>query len=380
MKKFIKILTVLMLCFATMMQDYSQVVHANTSTGATRTTRETTSSSSDPVKIYTIRVKYQYEDGSQAFKTYNHSFEEGHEYDIQSPKLDGFYMDKPEIKGTLTEDVDVTVTYYSEDVPYKVEHYLQNLDGTYNVEPDYVDNKSGKVGTYTTAEARNVPGFVLESAIQQELINQRQTIVGGDEQTIQLRYERKHLPLNFDTNGGEYMPPVSGLYGEKVDISNKIPRRPGYRFAGWYYDEAMTKRVADYRVEIGKDDPDNGTTIYAKWEQGGEVPYTIIYYLENPDDDGYSVSHTEKNLSAPVGTPISDLHLDQMDLEYFTYDHYDSSDKVIEGSGRTIINVYYKRNRYKLQFDLNSRYGGYIEKMVKHIKDITLLRQNMVKI
>ena len=43
------------------------------------------------------------------------------------------------------------------DTPYKVEHYFQNIDLTYPVTTDVIDNLSGTTDTQTVAVAKNIP-------------------------------------------------------------------------------------------------------------------------------------------------------------------------------------------------------------------------------
>lgn len=81
------------------------------------------------------------------------------------------------------------------------------------------------------------------------------------------------------------------------------------------------------------------------------VKYTINYWLENADDDGYSLNQS-KTKTANAGTLTNKdsstykLSSSIQEKEGMVYDHADSQ-KVIRGDGGTEINLYYKRQRFK---------------------------------
>jgi uncharacterized repeat protein (TIGR02543 family) len=70
--------------------------------------------------------------------------------------------------------------------------------------------------------------------------------------------------------------------GTIVYVPTDAPRRDGYRFAGWYYDSALTQAVPKtpsntvsglpYRYPVVLS---GNTTLYAKWQQMGNVKVTL---------------------------------------------------------------------------------------------------------
>ncbi|MDD4843288.1 MAG: S-layer homology domain-containing protein, partial [Anaerotignum sp.] len=70
--------------------------------------------------------------------------------------------------------------------------------------------------------------------------------------------------LTFDTNGGSDISSVSKINGTAVDLKDYKPTREGYTFAGWYFDEALTKKVSNITLTAS-------TTVYAKWTEGKEL-------------------------------------------------------------------------------------------------------------
>lgn len=142
-------------------------------------------------------------------------------------------------------------------------------------------------------------------------------------------------------------------------------------------DTADTRTLRFYRA---MDD----MTFYAKWESG-TVNYTVVYWLENANDDDYTLMYY-KTLSGVAGeqtaaaaTTASDTaqkEINGITQTYYPYEEYKlkfahlSEDqdkdtagnqssiqqKTINGDGSTIVDVYYDRNRYTLRFDIGYSY------------------------
>ena len=88
-------------------------------------------------------------------------------------------------------------------------------------------------------------------------------------------------------------------------------------------------------------------TLYAKWNPSSNVSYTVIHWLENADDDNYSLAASESKsgitgskTEATAKTYVGFTSPAAKDIEQET----------IAGDGSTIVNVYYKRNMYEVKF------------------------------
>ena len=69
-------------------------------------------------KTYTLTIKYVYEDGTVAAKTYTATYQKGKTYSVTSPVLDGYTASEKVVKGTMPgNDLTVTVTYTRSSVP-----------------------------------------------------------------------------------------------------------------------------------------------------------------------------------------------------------------------------------------------------------------------
>ena len=65
-------------------------------------------------------------------------------------------------------------------------------------------------------------------------------------------------------------------YGKEV-AKPEDPVKTGYTFAGWYEDEALTKKY-----EIPDTMPNEDRIVYAKWE-ASDMTYSVADYVEGTD-------------------------------------------------------------------------------------------------
>ena len=139
--------------------------------------------------------------------------------------------------------------------------------------------------------------------------------------------------VTFDSDGGSAID--SQFVFDKISLNDQTtPTKPGYTFDGWY---DGSKPVADGATVT------NPMTLKAHWT-AEEVSYTVIHWLENADDDGYSYDKSEKKTGL-TGT--------EANATAYSYDGFTAQSvakKIIKGDGSTIVSVYYKRKVYEVKF------------------------------
>ena len=143
--------------------------------------------------------------------------------------------------------------------------------------------------------------------------------------------------VTFNSDGGSYIAPQFSNAGETMDLSQFVPTRAGYEFAGWYQGDELVTSVS------------KTATVTASW-QAQTAQYTVIYWLENADDTRYSFKESETQ-NGTAGTEVTPSSTKSYDG--FTLNEDMSKSKTIAGDGSTILNVYYKRNEYEVNFYSN---------------------------
>ena len=137
--------------------------------------------------------------------------------------------------------------------------------------------------------------------------------------------------VKFDTNGGSHVQSVFCEPGIKLELS-QVPTRSGYTFDGWYIGEEKVESVSA------------SATVTAHWTASNNTKYTVIHWLENADDDEYTLDGTETK----TGTTGSETNAAAKSYTGFTAQTI--KQETIAGDGSTIVNVYYKRDLYDVKF------------------------------
>lgn len=180
--------------------------------------------------------------------------------------------------------------------------------------------------------------------------------ISGQNVTLYAKVEKGYW-ITFDANGGSYTAPVFYANGTAAAAPAE-PSKPGFKFAGWYLDEALETKAIFDNIKAN-------TTVYAKWN-AASAKYTVIHWWENANDDDYSYHESEElygNAGEMTSAAAKTYNVDGTNIlgkkvtsnKVFTAETI--TQKTIAGDGSTIVNVYYKRATYKLTFRVQSYYG-----------------------
>lgn len=142
--------------------------------------------------------------------------------------------------------------------------------------------------------------------------------------------------ITFESNGGSYVAPV--FYATSATAEDPAaPTKPGYTFAGWYTDAVLTTEADFSTIKAN-------TTVYAKWTAANETNYTVIHWQENVDDDKFSFKESE-TMTGTTGELTTAAA-----KSYDGFNVRGIEQKTIAGDGSTIVNVFYERNEYTINF------------------------------
>lgn len=155
------------------------------------------------------------------------------------------------------------------------------------------------------------------------------TFVAGD--TYVYPVVKTGFWVTFNTDGGDYVAPQFRM--EPLDLSTVTPTRSGYTFTGWH--DADGNPVTTVSAEA---------TVTAHWKANSKTEYTVIHWQENADDNEYSSKDIEKKTGATNSTTNAKAK------SYTGFTAQAITQKTIAGDGSTIVNVYYKRNVYTVNF------------------------------
>lgn len=299
---------------------------------------------------YTIIIKYQFTDGTQAANPWSATVANGTTYtqDVTSPTVVGYAPDQPVVQVNASKETTYTVNYRPAQVDFTVKYYQQNvnddkytLSGT-ETKQGYTKDPVSKYETGESGFAVNYDGFT------RLLYDGAATIAADGSTVVELYYDRNYYLMNFNLDGGYGVEPIYARYDAPINVGN--PTKPGYSFDKWEPTLPATMPV-------------DGGTYTAKWTVGN-AKYVIQYWQENANDDDYS--YVEKvDKTGTVGTTVNGSN--DKSYQGFTYNNEKTDKNVtIKGDGSTVVNVYYDRNVYTVTFPKGKLTCGKVEHEHSH--------------
>lgn len=159
--------------------------------------------------------------------------------------------------------------------------------------------------------------------------------INGADITLYAKVEQGYW-LTFESNGGSYVAPAFYAKDTTATAPDE-PTKSGYTFAGWYTDKNLMTAANFGNITAT-------TILYAKWREKGNTSYTVIHWLENADDDGYSYMESETETGTTGGTTNATAK------SYRGFTAQTITQETIKGDGSTIVSVKYKRNEYEVKF------------------------------
>lgn len=257
--------------------------------------------------------------------------------------------------GNIDQNITIRVEYVAADATYNVHYMLKNLNN---------DNYS----EIETVQAHGVIGSTIRPQVLTydfadfERTNSV-TLTQAQGQDLYVYYTRKTFELSYNTNGGYYIEPTEGLYGESVAITSNVPQKKGYTFDGWYDNPEFSGNKVTGNVTLNSD-----KTLYAKWK-ADSVPYTIAYFKEVYDNTTHTTHYVyDSSITrrATVDTTINASSAPNLASVPKGYQRENASGGpnstssiVVAADGSSVLNVYYSLIRYTFVFDLNLSSLGY---------------------
>lgn len=306
-----------------------------------RSPAKAAAAANDAYGTYTIIIKYQFADGTQAANPWSATVADGTTYtqDVTSPTVVGYAPDQPVVHVDSSKATEYTVTYQPAEVEFTVKHYQQNVaDDNYTLletetKNGYTESQVGNGLEKNTKTDTKYSGFY-------SLLYDTTTKIAADGSTVvEIYYDRYYYLMNFDLDGGYGVEPIYARYGAPISVGT--PTKPGYSFNGW-------------NPKLPATMPAENTTHKATWN-AGTTSYTVVYWYENANDDGYSYVADQKITNVAPGTSVSsdtykDANFNNKDAKHFTYNANKTETVTVAGDGSTILNVYFTRNTYTLTF------------------------------
>ena len=222
----------------------------------------------------------------------------------------------------------------NQDTLYSVEHYFEQLDGSYKLDAK-VDELQAATEAKVTAVARVVEGFTHNS--EHKDAYEVAYVLADGSLVLEVYYTRNEYTVSFDANGGVAKAEQTYLYGEELDLG--VTTRTGYTFAGWAPKAPTTMPAEDLEF-------------VAQWTANTNTAYKVQHYFEQLDGS-YKLDATVDSLQGTTDTTVKAV---ARTVAGFTHNSkhanaFESSN--LNPDGSLVLSVYYSRNTYTLTINVD---------------------------
>ena len=292
---------------------------------------------------YNVVINYVYENNEIVADPYTASLAAGSNFDATVtfptvlgylPYLDNVQQNSMDLNITgITQNHTYNVVYKPTIVDYTVIHYQQNVDNDQYTEVKR-ETKQGLTNSTVPDVAKTYDGFTA-------LLYEKPAIAADGSTLVEIYYDRNYYLMNFNLDGGYGVEPIYARYGTTISAVG-TPTKPGYTFSGW-------------DQEIPQTMPAGNTSYTAKWNKCGDTAFTVAFYYENADDNGYTFMDSKVYQGTTGALVNGDAYKDEdftgRDTKHFAYLDSETDKNVeIKGDGSTVVKVYFSRNEYTMYF------------------------------
>ena len=246
----------------------------------------------------------------------------------------------------ITNNITINASWRAHtNTKYKVEYYLQNLEDD-NYTLDHTDELEGTTDTTADAEIKTFEHFTYNASKSTASGN----INGDGSRILKVYYTRDKYLIKTNVNNTKAGTVTgSGTYKFNKQITVKATTNAGYTFNGWYNEETLITEELSYTFAVEKN-----VTYTAQWTANEDTKYIVEYYLQNLEDDNYTLDHTDELEGTTDTTATAEIKT----FEHFTYNASKSTvSGNINGDESLVLKVYYTRNVYTLSIS-NSSVGN----------------------
>lgn len=228
----------------------------------------------------------------------------------------------------------VYAKWEAEDVGYQVVEYLEGTNGVYEAQDPI--SYSGLTDTEVTPKPAEHEGY--------ETPKEKTETVRADGTTVVKYYYPRaeyHLTFPMEENGETV---ASDDYRYGTFLTAPAVYRPGYEFQGW-------------SPEVPESVPAGNMTYTATWKASDGIPYAVRYYVEEPEEGGYTLSEI-KTMTGTTGETVTAPEGDYSSVVYHRKGELASGE--VKADGSLVLKVYYDLNIYTLTYDPK---GGTLDEM-----------------
>ena len=229
------------------------------------------------------------------------------------------------------------------DTKYTIKHFLQTVDKTgYAEDTTLRENLSGETARYVTASGKGIAGFTRTTG-GDEVVSGYIKADGSLE--LKLYYNRNNYQVTITSGDhGVYSSTTSLVYGAKID--RPAVSAEGWTLANWTYVENGETKVWDFDNNTV---PVDGVSLTAVWTPNSGISYKVEHKQQSLTDENVFETVLTEDLKG-----ISGEQTKAVVQNYTGFSAGVVQNVAIDGSGNTVVEIKYTRNKRTITLDLGS--------------------------
>ena len=280
---------------------------------------------------------------------------------------------RAQLRATATYE---NIIYVSDPVTVKISYLLKN-NGSANVVSDATPAEAVSpvmVANESPVQALSAPASAGVSGLST-------LAVANSNSGLMLLAEEESTTYNvvihyhFVDAAGNYVEQVISdrtlvVNANQEDMTIVVPAQVGYtpELQTTTFPCYLTETDGEYSLTLSFDGIAADNDIYIFYKPNSGIPYTIYHYVQNPNDDRYTLHSTDSTKTGTTGEPVpGDLAIN---IEGYTALYY--IPEKVTPDGQTAIYIYYDANYYLVSFDLDVNGQGQDPVYVRNKTEIYL--------
>ncbi len=232
---------------------------------------------------------------------------------------------------------------------FKIEHYLQNLDGTYPGTATESYEDQGTTDTLAAATPNQYEGFTFDADHTDNKLSG--TIAGDGSLVLKLYYERNSYTVSYAytgtvPGGAADISSYGDTYkfGEDVTVKDAVSVE-GYEFHGWISEEVAAANGTTFKM------PAKTVIFNGHFVASGDTVYKVEHYLQKLDGTYPSIADRTADHRGQTDTDVEAMPIY---FEGFLFDADNTSNVKtgkIAGDGSLVLKLYYERELHDVDYE-----------------------------
>ncbi|MBR5534977.1 MAG: VWA domain-containing protein, partial [Ruminiclostridium sp.] len=230
------------------------------------------------------------------------------------------------------------------DTKYTVEHYKQELNGTYPESASESETLTGTTGETATATPKNYAGFT--HALNAQGTIESGEITGDGNLVLKLYYTRNAYNVVYQITGSHFtnenFKTQSGiLFESPLSLIEDNMAQGGYVWSGW--------------TGLPTTMPDHDVIVTGSYTAATDTAYKVEHYKQNLDGTDYDLADTD-NLTGTTGATATAI---AKTYTGFTFDESVTGtvkSGAIAADGGLVLKLFYTRNTYDIVYKVTGDY------------------------